>query len=313
MLRRSFRVNWQRLPLSLFALFLVAILFGPPLAFGPHPHQPPKRLPVNAQGPPQPPQPLPSGGQSLFPTYRVVAIRGAPQSPSLGGLGAGSPNDALRSLDRLSGQYEGTGRRVMPAFELLTVLATDLPGADGKYRFQQPPRTIQRYLDAVRGKRGLMLLDVQPGGSDFRSEIAYYQQFLAEPDVGLSIEPAWQTQPHLQRAASISAAELNAIQAQVSGIVARFHLPQKLLVVHEPSPETITDPAALEHYPNVALILSSDGSGDSQTRHAAYEAITTGKSRFLAGVMLGSPPDRKPMPPPEVAALTPSPDFVDYK
>jgi hypothetical protein len=199
----------------------------------------------------------------------------------------------------------------MPAFELVAVLATDLSGPDGKYRFRQPFPTIQGYLDAVRKKQGLMLLDIQPGRSDFATEIAYYHQFLKEPDVGLSIEPAWQTQPHPRGPASINATELNAIQAQVSETVTRFNLPDKLLVVHEATPQTVTDPVTLQHYPGVALVLSDDVSNGSQAKHAGYTAVSS--NRPFTGVMLTSPHDRPLMSPAQIAALTPSPDFVDYK
>src|SRR5215213_8148394 len=92
---------------------------------------------------PEPAQ-LPRGGRSIFPEHRVVAYYGAPQDDELGALGIGTPDQAARRLAKQARPY---GRRVLPAMELITVVAS---GASygGRYSFRQPTATIRRYLAA---------------------------------------------------------------------------------------------------------------------------------------------------------------------
>ena len=114
---------------------------------------------------------LPRGGTSVFPESRVVAFDGAPQSDELGILGIGPPSRAARKLRREARRYRRPGRPVLPAFELIAVIALASPGNDGKYRARQTRKTIRRYLRVARRNDFLLLLDIQPGRSDFLSEV----------------------------------------------------------------------------------------------------------------------------------------------
>lgn len=100
---------------------------------------------------------LPRGGRSILPEHRVVAHYGAPQADALGILG----------------------------------IVNAGPGRDGKFRSRQSRAVIRRYLAAARRARALLILDVQPGRSDFVTEARALAEFLVEPDVGLALDPEW--------------------------------------------------------------------------------------------------------------------------
>src|SRR5215203_3278871 len=119
---------------------------------------------------PEPAQ-LPRGGRSIFPEHRVVAYYGAPQDDELGALGIGSPASAARRLERQAKPYARPDRPVLPALELIAV--------------------IRRYLRAARRAKALLLLDIQPGASDFFTEATRLERWLREPDVGLALDPEW--------------------------------------------------------------------------------------------------------------------------
>src|SRR5215218_7905340 len=78
---------------------------------------------------PEPPQ-LPRGGRSIFPEHRVVYY-GAPQDDELGALGIGSPASAARRLERQAKAYARPHRPVLPALELIAVIANADAGEDG--------------------------------------------------------------------------------------------------------------------------------------------------------------------------------------
>ena len=94
------------------------------------------------QGEPTPtPEPLvelPRGGRTILPDYRVVAYYGAPQDDELGALGIGSPGLRRREAQR-AGQGLRSARRgpVMPALELIAVVAAAHPGEGGRYNLRQ--------------------------------------------------------------------------------------------------------------------------------------------------------------------------------
>ena len=103
-------------------------------------------LPVGERGqgaraqapPPSPPPPeLPRGGRRVLPHFRIVAFYGAPQDVELGALGIGTPAQAARRLERVARWYRRLGRPVLPAMELLAVVADADAGSDGLYSTRQ--------------------------------------------------------------------------------------------------------------------------------------------------------------------------------
>src|SRR5215208_5095949 len=124
---------------------------------------------------------LPRGGRQIFPDFRVVAFYGAPQDKQLGELGIGPPARAARKLLRQAAPYARRTRPVLPAMELIATVAANAPGADGLYRTQQAPRTINRYLRAARRIKALLVLDIQPGHGDFMSEVQRLAPWLGQP------------------------------------------------------------------------------------------------------------------------------------
>lgn len=160
-----------------------------------------------------PPQMLPRGGRSVLPEFRVSAHYGAPQAAQLGILGIGAPAAAARRLNLHARAYAGIGGRpVLPAMELIGVIASAGPGADGRYRLRQPPAVIRRYLGAARAARAFLVLDIQPGRADFVTEAKVLSEFLVQPDVGLALDPEWRMGPSQvpgEVIGSVDAAEVN--------------------------------------------------------------------------------------------------------
>ena len=112
---------------------------------------------------------LPRGGRRLFPDFRVVGFYGAPQDAQLGALGIGNPAEMGRRLLRQARPY-ARRKPVLPVMELIAVVAAAAPGEDGRYNLRQSDKVIRRYLRAARRIRALLVLDIQPGRSDFFTE-----------------------------------------------------------------------------------------------------------------------------------------------
>jgi hypothetical protein len=261
------------------------------------------------------PAELPRGGRSILPEFRVVAYYGAPQSRELGALGIGSPRGAARRLARQARPYGTKRRPVLPALELITVIANADPGDDGTYRARQPDRIIRRYLRAARQARALLLLDLQPGRSDFFTETVRLKKWLKEPDVSLALDPEWRVvegQVPGQVIGQVGAREVNATSAWLAQLVAREHLPEKLFVVHQFTDDMV-DEKRLKPRDGLAMVLNVDGFGNQAVKKAKYRAFTREAPDFFHGFKLFYEEDTDMMRPRQVMRLRPKPVLVVYE
>ena len=258
---------------------------------------------------------LPRGGRTVLPDRRVVAFYGAPQSPELGALGIGSPDQAARRLERQARRYDRPDRPVLPALELIAVIANADPGEDGAYRGRQPDAVIDRYLRAAREHRMMLVLDIQPGRSDFFTETTRLERWLREPDVGLALDPEWRVaegEVPGQVIGHVGAREVNATSAWLAQLVARQHLPQKLFIVHQFTDDMVDD-TQLKRRDGLAMVLNADGFGSQAVKVAKYHAFTRAAKTFDQGLKLFYEEDAGLMSPGEVLGLRPAPDVVVYE
>jgi hypothetical protein len=288
-------------------------------AVGPgDPRKPPGRPSADATPAPAPAarlQELPRGGRRILPDFRVVAYYGAPQDPQLGTLGIGTPAQAARRLARQAGPYARRSRPVLPALELIAVVAAGSPGQDGRYSIRQPDSVIRRYLQAARKAKALLLLDIQPGRSDFFTETVRLRKWLKEPDVGLALDPEWRMGPgqvpgHV--IGRVGAREVNATTAWLSQLVKRYDLPQKLLLVHQFTDDMVPE-KQLKTPPGLAYVLNVDGFGTQALKLAKYHDFVRQAPSFHRGFKLFYREDTDTMSPRQVMGLTPRPDVVVYE
>jgi hypothetical protein len=268
---------------------------------------------ASAQEAPKPPE-LPRGGRAIFPDYRVVAFYGAPQDDELGELGIGTPDSAARRLEKQARPY-ARGRKVLPALELITVVAASSSN-DGRYSTRQSTATIQRYLDAARRHKALLLLDIQPGRADFLEEVEWLRPFLEQPDVSLALDPEWHVAEGEipgQVIGSMEASEVNAISAWLAQIVRERNLPQKLLVVHQFTEDMIRNRTQLEEHPGVALTLNVDGFGTIPVKLDKYRDFSKLPPPTHRGFKLFYREDPVLMRPRQVLKMRPQPELVVYE
>jgi hypothetical protein len=260
------------------------------------------------------PAQLQRGGRVIFPGHRVVAFYGAPQDAQLGELGIGTPAHAAAKLERQARPYGP----VLPAFELISTVASGSPGNDGRYSTRQPRRVIDRYLKAARAAKALLILDIQPGHVDFMDEVRALRPYLEQPDVSLALDPEWKVpegQVPGRVIGSTDATEVNQVSAYLSQIVHERDLPQKLLVVHQFTNNMIMRKELLSRPPGVALTLNVDGFGNRAVKVAKYREFTRTQiaRRFHAGFKLFYHEDTNLMAPQQVLRLRPRPEFVVYE
>jgi hypothetical protein len=272
----------------------------------------------SAQATPTPEKPLelPRGGRTILPDFRVVAYYGAPQDRQLGILGIGKPSTAARRLERAAKPFARKSRPVLPAMELIAVVAAAHPGPGDRYNLRQPDSVIRRYLKAARKAKTLLILDIQPGRSDFFTETKRLRKWLKEPDVGLALDPEWRMAPGQvpgQVIGSVGSREVNATTAWLDQLVTKYKLPQKLLLVHEFTDDMVPE-AELKPRKGLAYVLNVDGFGGQALKIAKYKGFAKQGKGFRRGFKLFYEEDTKPMmTAAQVMRLQPRPDVVVYE
>jgi len=268
-----------------------------------------------AAKPAKPPE-LPRGGRRLFPDQRIVSFYGAPQAAELGELGIGPPSKMAKRLAKQARPYARKTRPVLPAMELIAVIAANAPGDDGLYRNRQEDKVIRRYLRAAREAKALLILDIQPGRADFFTETVRLRKWLSEPDVGLAIDPEWRMKPGEVPGdviGSVSSREVNAVTAWLSRLVQRRRLPEKLFLIHQFTDDMVDD-TKLKERPGLAMVLNADGFGGQEVKNSKYRAFTSSPRQFLhQGYKLFYREDSDLMSPRQVLGLRPPPDVVIYE
>jgi hypothetical protein len=265
---------------------------------------------------PKPPPELPRGGRRIFPRYRLVGFYGAPQDDALGALGIGSPEKMAARLRKAARPYRSGGRPVLPTFELIASVASGAPGNDGNYSYRQSPAVINRYLKAARKERALLLLDVQPGRANFMTEVKRLRPWLEQPDVSLALDPEWRVGPGQipgKVIGTVGVGEVNRVTRYVRGIVRQKRLPQKLLLIHEFTPDMIPQKQRLLRPRELAVTINIDGFGDQPNKIAKYQELVGGDRGFHHGFKLFYEEDTNLMSPKQVLRLRPKPEIVVYE
>ncbi len=222
---------------------------------------------------------LPGGGYRVFAGKRLVALYGNPTTPFLGVLGEQGPAEGLERLQTIADGYEADGFTVVPTFEIIVTVASARAGADNDYSDEMSVDTLRPWVEFAADNDAYVLLDLQPGRTDFLTQAKYYEELLRLPHVGLALDPEWRLKPnqvHLRQIGSVDAAEINTVGEWLAGIVREENLPEKLFLVHQFKLSMITDRDLIELHPELAFVIQMDGQGPLPTKYETYRAITAG-------------------------------------
>ena len=167
----------------------------------------------------------------------MIALYGTPGTAALGSLGEQGLDASIARVKDLVAQYQPhSDLPVVPAFEIITTVAAGQAGADGDYSNEVDIAKIRPYVDAAKAAGIYVMLDLQPGRTDFLTQAKRYEELLAEPHVGLALDPEWRLQPgqvHRVQIGSVNVDEINQVGDWLAGLVQERNLPQKVLMLHQ--------------------------------------------------------------------------------
>ncbi|WP_440697074.1 hypothetical protein [Clavibacter nebraskensis] len=263
---------------------------------------------------------LPGGGQLVLPGKRYVALYGAAGTRALGVLGEQGPADAVARAKAQAAEYQPySDEPVIPMFELIATVAAGAAGPDGDYSAEVPVETLQPWIDAARDAGVYVVIDLQPGRTDFLTQAKRYESVLAQPGVGLALDPEWRLGPDqvpLKQIGSVSAAEVDATTDWLAGLVRDRGLPQKMLVLHQFRLSMIQDRASIDmSHPELAMLVHADGQGGQPDKQATWRALHADAPAGMAWGWKNFIDEDKPMLSPEqtMRDVSPVPDLVTYQ
>lgn len=269
---------------------------------------------------PRPVPELPGGGHTLFPGRTMVALYGHPGAPALGVLGEQGVDASVQRARDLAGRYAPlAGEPVVPAFEIIATVASAAPGADGDYSNESAPEELVPWVDAAAAAGMYVVLDLQPGRSDFLTQARRYTDLLRRPNVGLALDPEWRLragQKHRVQVGSVDATEVNAVATWLADLTREARLPQKLLMLHQFQAQMIRNREQLvTDRDELSVVLHADGFG---TRAEKMETWNRLHQAVPAGVTWGwknfYDEDRPMFDPADTLAVGPvRPVFVSYQ
>ncbi|WP_432574979.1 hypothetical protein [Kineococcus sp. SYSU DK005] len=262
---------------------------------------------------------VPGGGQLPLEGRRMVALYGHPGTPSLGLLGEQPLEETLERARELAARYDGLDPLpAVPTLEVITTVASGSPGADGDHSNETDPAELEPWVDAA-GRAGVaVVLDLQPGRTDFLTQARRYESLLRRPHVGLALDPEWRLEPdqvHLEQIGSVDAAEVNRVGDWLAQLVREGDLPQKVFLLHQFRTSMIADRASVDtSHDELVTVVHADGHGSPGMKRATYDALTAGGP---AGLRWGwknfLDEDTPTFTPAQTVAVEPSPVFVSYQ
>jgi hypothetical protein len=262
---------------------------------------------------------LPGGGQVLFPAHRLLALYGYPGTPALGALGQQSLSASIGRIRRIAAEYQPLSSvPVVPAFEILATVAQGSPGPDGSYSYEATVASLLPWVRRATAAGMYVVLDLQPGRASLLAQARRYQQLLELPDVGLALDPEWKLQPGqlpLRQIGSVNVTEVNTVVRWLAGLTARFHLPQKLIVLHQFRLSMLIGEQRLDTgHDDLAIVIHMDGQGTQADKLQTWRAVTDaappgvffGWKNFLAK-------DHPVLSPEQTMSNVPQPVMISYQ
>ncbi|GAA5106821.1 hypothetical protein GCM10023339_04190 [Alloalcanivorax gelatiniphagus] len=261
---------------------------------------------------------LPGGGTTVFAKKRfLTAYYGTAETGALGVLGETDPDQAFARITAAGRPFLQRKERLLPVYELIVTVAdgADHPGTDGDHAHDVLHSRVQSYIDAAHRNGALLLLDLQPGRTDFLTTAKRWEWALKDPWVGLALDPEWRVGPAQfpgQEIGSVSAREINRTAGWLSRLTRDNALPEKLFVIHQFTDGMVPDIRKVRRRDSLAMVQHVDGFGSPADKLVTYDNVAVPR-KFTMGFKLFYDEDSPRMRPRQVRRSLPDVRFVSFQ
>ncbi|TMC85257.1 MAG: hypothetical protein E6J22_20275 [Chloroflexi bacterium] len=289
------------------------------------------------------PTPIFDPGQgAVLPTHRVVAFYAVPFAEPTG-PGYEPTDTMLAALRQQGAAYEQLDPKhpVQLGIDLVVSVPDGFPGPQNSYSHHVDAGTIQSYIDFCSKNDLLLFLDLNFGLSPIMDEVKFFLPYLEKyAFVHMAIDPEWMF-PRRNgipgvNLSNVRASDLNPIIESIAEIPMQFHVPRKILIIHQYRPDgdglkdpsdpgqaEIADKRNLLFDPRVDVVIHVDSvggySGDIQDKRFQYSEWVQQDMKKYSNFLYGGfklfyqhEAKIRLMTPKEVLSLDPPPMVVTY-
>ncbi|MDB5009729.1 MAG: hypothetical protein JWQ06_518, partial [Mucilaginibacter sp.] len=210
---------------------------------------------------------------------------------------------------------------VKHALHYIAVVAQGDGGKDGKFRYRMPFKQIDSVLVLAKKAHAIVFLDVQVALSNIQAELPLLEKYLALPQVHFGMDPEFSMKDGSKpgrRIGTYDAADVNFASNYLAGIVRKYHLPPKILIVHRFTKRMVTNYKNIKLHPEIQLVINMDGWGEPDLKLGTYRNFIYPEPVQFTGFKLFYKNDLKKPPhhmltPEEVLKYKPYPIYIQYQ
>lgn len=245
--------------------------------------------------------------------YQLVTFYGSPWGRGLGILGNQPRTDTLRLLQNVVWEYQPfSSQYVMPAYHMVTTVANQNP-PEMRHLVDMP--TIEVWVQSANATGVASILDIQPGRMDIMGEVERIKHLLYYPHVHLAIDPEFvMTEEQIPNVhvGQLPADQINQVQAVLQEIAVEIGV-NRVLILHQFKDSMLPDKGAIQNFPNVELVIDSDGTFDTDIKLFNYFQYANEPAFEYGGIKLFYVYDDYLLTPEEVMSLSPQPKIIIYQ
>jgi hypothetical protein len=249
----------------------------------------------------------------------------------------------LAALRRQGAAYEqlDPAHPVQLGIDLVVSVPDAYPGPNNYYSHHVDAQTIQAYIDFCSQHNLILFLDLNIGLAPIMSEVTFFLPYLEKYTfVHMAIDPEWMFPRHNGipgiNLSNVRASDLNPIIEAVAAIPMQYHVPRKILIIHQYRPDgdgladpydaaqaEIADKGDLIFDPRVDVVIHVDSVGgyfgDIQDKRSQYHEWVEQDMKKYGNFLYGGfklfyqhESKTRLMTPKEVLSLDPPPMVITY-
>jgi hypothetical protein len=256
--------------------------------------------------------------ESILLNNDILAFYGHPNSRNMGILGRYTKEELNQRLTALAAEYQAAGgRNVIKAFYIIfgTVWPAGEIGIIGE-------ALLTEYIEFALKNDILVFIDHQIGRYTPAEALRRMLPWLRYPNVHLALDPEWRTTKPMVEIGTVTAEEINQVQAIMENYMIENNIPgERLLVIHQFNWIMISNrERVVSNFSKVRLVHCADGFGTPAEKRDSYAFNARATNMPVKAFKLfynfeipGAGYDRPLLTPREVFALEPRPYIVMYQ
>ncbi len=262
---------------------------------------------------------FPAGGRQLEDAYRMVALYGTPDTPVLGALGQQSLPKTIDRVKKLASHYDTLSTEpVLPTLEIISTIASASPTENGDYSREVDMAKLRTWVMTAQKAGVYVVLDLQPGRTNFLVQAKMLEPLLREPNVGLALDPEWRLgrkEFPLVQIGAVNIKEVNSVVRWLAALTKRHNLPQKAFVLHQFRLSMLPQRSLLDtSHKELTYIVQMDGQGSQSSKKDTWQTVAANPSpRMVFGWKNFYRKDPHMLSIRGTMQITPLPRYISYQ